>query len=229
MKTMTGWFLMVLVTAAIAGAAGAGCGSSQAQEDRDFYTSGSREADQRAEQRVARDEQMKAGGDASSDKEKKNDPGKADVVPGSKDAQVNAKKSLYDRLGGQDGLTKIVDDFMARALADPRVNWERKGVTRGGISLSRNQSVEWQASDQNVATLKKHVVQFLALATGGPTTYEGKEMKAAHAGKHITNPEFDATIGDLKATLDKLGVPTDEQKELLAIIESTRPQVVEER
>jgi hypothetical protein len=26
----------------------------------------------------------------------------------------------------------IVEDFTARALADPRVNWERKGVKRGG-------------------------------------------------------------------------------------------------
>jgi hemoglobin len=80
-----------------------------------------------------------------------------------------------------------------------------------------------------VAKLKKHVGQFLALATGGPTTYEGAEMKNVHAGMHIANPEFDAAVGDLKATLDKLRVPTDEQKELLAIIESTRPQVVEQR
>ena len=39
----------------------------------------------------------------------------------------------------------------------------------------------------------------------------------------------DATIGDLKASLDKLRIPDKEQKELLAIIESTRPQIVTER
>ena len=48
-------------------------------------------------------------------------------------------------------------------------------------------------------------------------------------GLHISNAEFDASVGDLKATLDKLQVPNPEQKELLAIIESTRPQVAEER
>jgi hypothetical protein len=36
-------------------------------------------------------------------------------------------------------------------------------------------------------------------------------------------------VGDLKASLDKIGVPTEEQKELLSIIESTRPQVVTKR
>ncbi len=54
-------------------------------------------------------------------------------------------------------------------------------------------------------------------------------MKSAHADLHITNAEFDAAVGDLKASLDKLQIPNREQKELLAIAESTRPQIVVER
>jgi hemoglobin len=216
--------VLVSVLFAVAGAGGVGgCGSGQKTEDRDFYTSGSRDADQRAEQRVAKDEQLK--GDQAVEKS----DGKAAEEAKKDQAAANAKKTLYERLGGEAGVQKIVDDFVPRVLADPRVNWERKGVTRGGFSLKRNQSVEWQPTAENQARLKKHLGQFLSLATGGPTTYDGKEMKGAHAGMHISNPEFDATVGDLKATLDKLAIPTDEQKELLAIIESTRPQVVEER
>ena len=60
-------------------------------------------------------------------------------------------------------------------------------------------------------------------------TYEGKDMRAAHEAMQITNAEFDASVGDLKASLDAKGVPTEEQKELLSIIESARPQVVEKR
>ena len=59
--------------------------------------------------------------------------------------------------------------------------------------------------------------------------YEGKEMKATHSGMGISNAEFDAAVGDLKASLDKLQIPNKEQKELLAIVESTRPQIVAER
>jgi hemoglobin len=73
------------------------------------------------------------------------------------------------------------------------------------------------------------MTQFISLATGGPAKYQGKEMKEAHTGLHITNPEFDAAVGDMKATLDFLRIPNTEQKELLSIIESTRQQVVEER
>jgi hemoglobin len=183
-----------------------GCAQEEKQ-DRDFHTSGSREADQRAEQRIAKDQQLRG------------DSGSAETV----------KKSLYDRLGGEKGITAIVDDFIGRALADPRVNWERKGITRGGVLGIGDKSVEWKPDPGAVDKLKLHMRQFLSLATGGPTTYQGRDMKEVHQGMKISNSEFDATVGDLKATLDKLGVPTDEQKELLAIIESARPQVAEQR
>ena len=111
---------------------------------------------------------------------------------------------------------------------DAFYDWERKGVKRGGL-LSRDESATWNSTPQNVATLKKHLVQFLSLASGGPAKYDGGEMKNVHAGMRIANPEFDAVIGDLKASLYKLRIPDKEQKELLAIVESTRPLIVTER
>lgn len=201
-----------LVTVLAAVVAGAGCASEE-KKDRDFFTSGSREADQRAEQRMVKEEQISGG------EEEKGD---------SASAKADENATLYERLGGEKGVQMIVDDFVARAMADPRVNWERKGVTKGGW-YRRNKPVEWKPTGDDIAKMKKHIVQFVALATGGPATYEGGDMKQAHAGLHITNAEFDASIGDLKVTLDKLGVPNDEQKELLSIVESTRPQVVTQR
>ena len=211
--------LIVLILFLVAGfavlAGVAGCGSEKA-EDRTFFTSGNREADQRAEQRIAKDQQLRGEGEGKGG-------GLADL------GKPNVKPPLYERLGGEKGIAAIVDDFVTRALADPRVNWERKGVESGGVLGFREKSMYWNPTGDNVNRLKKHLAQFLTLATGGPPTYEGKEMKEAHAGKKITNAEFDASIGDLKATLDKLGVAIDEQKELLAVVESTRPQVVEQR
>jgi hemoglobin len=187
-----------------------GCGGGGRDEPRDFSTSGNREADQRAEQRMAKHEQIR--GDKSGEEKDKQE-----------------KQSLYDRLGGEEGITMIVDDFINRAIADPRVNWERKGIRRGGVMGIGDKSVEWQPSGDNVTKLKKHMVQFITLSSGGPTKYEGGEMKQVHQGMKITNAEFDAAIGDLKATLDSKGVGAAEQKELLAIFESTRAQVAEAR
>ena len=176
---------VVLVMLFLTFVAPAGCASDDAKDRGDeYFTSGSKEADQRAEQRIAKDQQLK-GENESAKEEKK-----------SEDNKVEGKKPLYERLGGEQGLSAIVDDFVTRVLADPRVNWERKGVTRGGFSLNRNDSVSWDPNPQNVDRLKKHLKQFLALATGGPVKYEGRDMKEVHAGRHITNVEFDASIGD---------------------------------
>src|SRR5438105_11863422 len=100
-----------------------GCGSHDKSKKDEFYTSGNREADQRAEQRVAKEQQIHGKGEGD---------GKA--APG--------KKSLYARLGGEQGIGNIVDDFVNRALADPRVNWQRKGVSSGTL---RRKSMEWDA------------------------------------------------------------------------------------
>ena len=144
-------------------------------------------------------------------------------------AQAQGKLSLYDRLGRDAGISNIVADFTPRALQDPRVNWDRKGVKQGGFSFHAGKPVTWDATPPNVQVLQKHMVQFLVLATGGPAHYEGKEIKSTHANMHISNPEFDAVMGDLKATLDRLRIPNTEQKELLSIVESTRPLIVTER
>lgn len=230
-RTLIGCLLVAALSGII------GCGTSKSAKKKDeFFTSGSREADQRASQRMAKAEQLAGSGEGSGEKgTKKAVVAKVDserqVTNGvDKAAQAIGKLALFDRLGGEAGLTAIVDDFTPRVLQDPRVNWGRKDV-KGKFSVfgQKNDSIPWEADERNVKTLKKHLVQFLALATGGPAKYEGKEMKSTHAGMRITNPEFDATLGDLKASLDRLQIPNKEQKELLSIIESTRPQIVTER
>jgi len=214
-----------------------GCGSAKIGEKKDdFFTSGSREADQRASQTMAKHKQLTGSGEGAGEKGvKKAEPAKPSGNDSSsatnKPAQVEGKMALFDRLGGEPGISNIVVDLLPRVLNDPRVNWERTGVTRNRFSFRRNSGhrMLWTDTPENVAVLEKHLIQFLGLATGGPARYEGKNMKSTHAPMRISNPEFDAVIGDLKASLDKLQIPNKEQKELLAIVESTRPQIVTER
>jgi hemoglobin len=132
--------------------------------------------------------------------------------------QQPKEKSLFERLGGEAAVKAVVDDFVARAAGDPKVNFTRKGT-----------AVEWSPTPENVEKLKKHLVQFVAMATGGPQKYEGGSMKAVHKGMMITDAEFDALAGDLKATLDKFKVPAREQAELLKIVGSTRADIVEKK
>lgn len=214
----------LLLSAAFVAMAGCGTGRTERKKD-GFFTSGSREADQRAAQMMARNEQLAGSGEGAGERKIKDAKPNAEVA---QPAQVEGKLTLFDRLGGGQGLAALVDDFTPRILQDPRVDWQRKGAKSGGL-FRRGQSVVWNSTPANVARLKRHLVQFLALATGGPPSYGGKEIKSTHADMRIGNPEFDAVIGDIKASLDKLKIPNKEQKELLAIIESTRPQIVTKR
>src|ERR1700761_3783530 len=142
----------------------AGCGSTQQKKDKDFFTSGSPEADQRADQRMAQQQQLTGNSNNGGQKTTTNN---ANIA--------TEKRSLYESLGGADGINAIVDDFVNRALADPRVNWDRIGIKRGGFSLHRDDSVTWDSNAGNVKIMKMHIAQFLALSTGGPTTYTGKD------------------------------------------------------
>lgn len=188
-----------------------GCAHDQGTtRDETFQTSGSREADQRAEQRIGKEEQLRGEGEGGK-------------------SQQQAKPTLFERLGGETSIQAIVDDFVDRAMADPRTNWVRKGVKKGAVLGVGGSSAEWKPTPEKIETLKAHIVQFIAVATGGPTLYEGKGMGAVHHGMKITNAEFDASIGALKASLDSLKVPITEQKELLAVFESTRAQIAEKR
>ena len=220
-------FTLLLFAACAASITGCFGGAPKAQQ-RDFFTSGSNEADQRASQRMAKDEQI-TGREKGTKKATPAGEGAAAAGGTNKAAQVESKLTLFERLGGQDGIVAIVEDFTQRVLQDPRVNWQRNGVHRGGVSIHAGKSVTWHDSPENVARLKKHLVQFVVLTTGGPAHYDGKEIKSTHAGLHISNPEFDAALGDLKASLDKLKIPNKEQKELLSIVETTRPLIVVER
>src|SRR3954466_9647028 len=103
---------------ALVGAVLGGGGGAAKQKSTDFFTSGDREADQRADQRMAKTEQLRGTGDGTG--EKKSEKASAKVTVG-ENGKPEASKSLYDRLGGEEMITKIVDDFTQRVLADPRV------------------------------------------------------------------------------------------------------------
>ena len=199
---------------------GIGCASTPEEKKKeDFFTSGSPDADRRAE---------KASPVKKEDKKKAEELKEGDKKKTATGQEVEKQVTLYERLGETEGIRRIVDDFIQRVLEDPRVNWTRRGVKKK-TWFRTTDAPEWPATPENINRLKLHFVQFISLATGGPSKYDGKPVKPLHAPMHISKAEFDATIGDLKATLDKLNIPSDVQKDLLAIFESTRQQIVPER
>ena len=131
------------------------------------------------------------------------------------DTSADSTKSLYDRLGGDPAITAVVDDFVGKAASDPAVNFTRKGHGNS-----------WDPTPDNVAKLKKHLVQFIESATGGPQKYEGRDMATVHSGMGISESEWGAIVADLKAALNDLKVPDKEQSDLIAVVATTHDSIV---
>jgi len=95
----------------------------------------------------------------------------------------------------------------------------------GNIGRDKRVNVRFMFVDMDV--LQSHLTDQVCAASGGPCTYGGRAMKPLHAPMHVRAAEFDALGEDLVAALKTHSVPERETKELLAIIASTRADIVE--
>ena len=125
---------------------------------------------------------------------------------------ADADKSLYERLGGKPAVEAVVSDFVDRILLDQRVNgWFAHAAS----------------SPEATAAYKSTLTDFVCQSVGGPCEYKGRDMVAAHAGRAVTGPAFDAVVEDLVATLAKFKVPQQEQDDLLALLGGLKPDIVQ--
>jgi hemoglobin len=121
-------------------------------------------------------------------------------------AAAPAEQSLYDRLGGKDAITSVIDDFVANVAADKRINA--------------------RFANANIPHLKQMLVEQVCQATGGPCTYTGKSMRDAHKGMKITEADFNALVEDLTRSLDKFKVGEKEKSELLTALGGMKGDIV---
>jgi hemoglobin len=121
-------------------------------------------------------------------------------------AQRPVPVSLYSRLGGKSAIIAVVDQLTDNVASDKRI------------------SGFFAATDR--ASFKAKLVDQICAASGGPCRYAGKDMRDAHAGRHITDADFDALIADLVAALDHFNVPAREQTELLGLLAPMRKDIV---
>src|SRR2546421_11364544 len=85
--------------------------------------------------------------------------------------------SLYERLGGINAITAVVEDFRDRVADDARINQK--------------------FAKTDLGRLRKMLIDQVCEAAGGPCRYTGRSMTDAHAGMKVTGGEFDALVADL--------------------------------
>jgi|SRR5689334_21756100 hemoglobin len=122
------------------------------------------------------------------------------------------EKSLYERLGKKKAIAAVVDEFVARAAGDVRIN---KFFAATASDPSR------------LKQFKVHLVDQICMASGGPCVYTGKDMKAAHMGMGVSGADFMALVEDLGSALDKFKVPQHEKDQLLGALAPMKSEIVE--
>ena len=123
-----------------------------------------------------------------------------------------AQKSLYERLGGQPAVEAVANGLVDRILADNRVN---KWFTHAA------------SSPENTRAYKATLTAFICKSVGGPCNYTGLDMVAAHKGRGVTSEAFNAVAEDLSAVLDQFKVPAKEKGEVMTLVGSLKPSIVQ--
>ena len=128
--------------------------------------------------------------------------------------EMQPNATLYERLGGCYGIAGAVDILVDRLFQNVKVN--------------ANEMVhKHHGNPANAAGYKWLVTSWSIEAAGGPKCYVGHGMDTAHEHLAIDNAGFDAVSKEIEATLDFVGVPEQELREFMDIIESYRSEVVQ--
>lgn len=115
-------------------------------------------------------------------------------------------ETLFERLGGEEGIRNISSDVVDSHLENPVI------------------SARFSGSD--VPKLKQTVTDFFISGSGGPNVYAGQDMRTAHKHMNICDNEYMAAVDDVMTALDKNGIGQREKEEVLFIFYSLRPDVV---
>ena len=114
--------------------------------------------------------------------------------------------TLYQDLGSQAGINRIVDASVDNYLADPRI-----------------QDI---FSESNIDRIRAELKDQFCVIAGGPCHYAGHSMEAAHKGLHLTNASFNALVEDLQSAMDSCNIPFATQNRFLARLAPMQHQVV---
>ncbi len=120
-------------------------------------------------------------------------------------------KTLYERLGGKEGISLIVDDTVNAHMNNPAIN---------------ARFLPFKEKPEQLAIIKKHTIDFFSAGSGGPEHYSGKDMVTTHTGMNISPGEYMHVMDDIFAALDKNSISEDSKKDVLAILWSLKDMII---
>ncbi|MBW4631049.1 MAG: group 1 truncated hemoglobin [Iphinoe sp. HA4291-MV1] len=114
--------------------------------------------------------------------------------------------TLFDRLGGHQGLEQIVDDFYKSIMADNTLN-----------HFFAHTDIDKQRQKQ---------VAFFAKIFDGPDQYKGRSMDTTHTGMNLQQQHFDAIAKHLSKAVAVHGVSPEDANAALARVSSLKDAIL---
>ena len=119
---------------------------------------------------------------------------------------AESERSLFDRIGGTIGLTRMVGKFYVRVLQDRALRPYFKGV--------------------QLDQLYRMQLEFFSAAFGGQTSYSGRALHLAHHGRGIPREHFQAFVEHLFETLKDFPLDADERYAIIARINTYADDII---
>lgn len=119
--------------------------------------------------------------------------------------------TLFEKLGGRSGISRIVDDTVDAHMKNPAIN---------------SRFLPFMNHPERLAVIKNHTVDFFAAGSGGPGEYKGRDMISTHTGMNISPAEYMHVIDDIFIALDKQSIDDDTKKDVLAILWSLKDMII---
>ena len=108
------------------------------------------------------------------------------------------ENSLFDRIGGELAISRLIDRFYHRVSHDPEIGHYFVHVPLEKLKLMQR--------------------EFFAMATGGPVTYAGRPLSEVHRPLAISRREFQRFTEHLITTLEEEGIGEQDVYEVIAKI-----------
>lgn len=118
-----------------------------------------------------------------------------------------AGEGLWRAFHGREGVDRIVDDFVARNIADARIG----DIFRG----------------QDMVRLRRTLKEQFCYILNGGCAYSGRTMKDAHRDMGIQQADMGALVENLQAAMRREGVAFMAQNRLLAKLAPMKHDIVE--
>ncbi len=119
--------------------------------------------------------------------------------------------TLYERLGGADGIARIVDDIIDAHMENPTI---------------RPRFLPYRERPEDLNRAKGHLREFISMGTGGHEQYTGRSMTETHRGMNISEAEYMAAVDDILLVLDHHRIDEQSKNDVLAIAYSLKGEIM---